>query len=77
MNYQSMEGLIVSNKEQGRLRVLNEVMASRLSVRQAASLMGVRERQGWRLRAGYRAEGIAAVVHGNRGRKPAHTLPPG
>lgn len=70
-----MKGLIVSPKEQGRIQVLNEVVAGMLGMRQAALLMGISERHGWRLLAAYRREGVAAVVHGNRGRRPAHTLP--
>jgi len=48
-----------------------------LRIGNAAVLMGMSERQGWRLLAGYRREGVAAVAHGNRGRPPAHTLPAG
>ncbi len=41
---------------------------------QAAKLMGVSERHGWRLLAAYRKEGAAALAHGNRGRSPAHRV---
>ncbi len=70
-----MEGLIVSNKEQQRIQLLNTILAHTMGMGAAARVMGVSERQGWRLLAGYRAAGVAAMVHGNRGRKPVHTLP--
>lgn len=66
---------MVTPNEQGRIRVLNNVLAGTLRIGKAALLMGVSERQGWRLLAAYRREGVVAVAHGNRGRPPAHTLP--
>ncbi len=69
-----MEGLTLSRKEEARLQVLNQVLASKLSVVEAARLLRVTERHAWRLLAAYRKEGAAALAHGNRGRKPAHTI---
>lgn len=46
-------------------------------MREGAVLLGTSERQAWRLLAAYRREGVAGVVHGNRGRLPVHTLPVG
>jgi len=65
-----MEGLILSNKEQRRVGVLNKVLVKEWGVAQAAKLLGVGERQVWRLLAAYRSEGVAGLVHGNRGRHP-------
>ena len=45
-------------------------------MREAARIMGVSERQGWRIWAVYRKEGAAALAHSNRGRKPANAVPP-
>jgi len=42
---------------------------------EAAELMGVSERQGWRILSAYRKEGAAALAHGNRGRTPANITP--
>ncbi len=67
-----MKGLTLSQKEGTRLQVLNQVLERRLRVREAAGLLGVSERHGWRLLAAYRKEGAAALAHGNRGRKPGH-----
>jgi len=44
-------------------------------MREAAKVMGVSERQGWRILAAYRKEGAAALAHGNRGRTPTNAMP--
>jgi transposase len=43
---------------------------------QAARLLGISIRQVRRLRRSYEVEGAAALVHGNRGRRPVHALDP-
>ena len=70
-----MEGLILSSKEQNRLQILNGVMERDWSMGEAAQLMGVSERHGWRLLAGYRKEGAVGLVHKNRGRTPSNATP--
>ena len=65
-----MEGLILSTKEQNRLHILNGVLERYWSMREAAPLLGVSERQGWRLLASYRKDGAAGLAHKNRGRVP-------
>jgi len=70
-----MEGILtLSQKEQKRLVVLNEVEKGKMVIREAAEMLGISERQGWRILAAYREEGAAGLAHGNRGRKPVHTL---
>jgi transposase len=70
-----MEGILTLNKkEQKRLRVLNEVEKGKVVIREAGEILGISERQGWRLLAVYREEGAAGLAHGNRGRKPVHSL---
>jgi transposase len=66
--------LTLSQKEQKRLVVLNEVEKGKMGVGEAAEMVGISERQGWRILAAYREEGAAGLAHGNRGRKPVHTL---
>jgi len=44
-------------------------------MREAAKVMGVSERHGWRILAAYRKEGAAALSHGNRSRTPANAMP--
>jgi len=45
-----------------------EMEAGRWSVEQAAEVLSMSVHQVWRLKAGYRQEGAAAFMHGNRGR---------
>lgn len=70
-----MKELTLSHREQARLQVLNRVLDGWYSMAEAAELIGLSERHGWRLLAAYRKEGAAALVHGNRGRKPVHAIP--
>ena len=56
--------------EQRRLYVLTELLAGRLTTIEAALALDVSIRHLKRLKARYRREGIAALVHGNRGRHP-------
>jgi transposase len=58
----------LSQRQQQRLRVIMEVESGRWSVKQATEVLGLSVRHVWRLKAGYRAEGAAAFMHGNRGR---------
>ncbi len=66
--------LTLSEREQKRLVVMNEVEKGKMKVGEAAEVLGLSERQGWRVLAAYREEGAAGLAHGNRGRKPVHTL---
>jgi hypothetical protein len=70
-----MTDLTMTQREQARLQILNGVLSGRSTLAEAATLLGVSERHGWRLLARSRAEGAAALAHGNRGRAPAHRLP--
>src|SRR4030042_2709799 len=58
----------LSQREQQRLRVIMEVDAGRWSAERATEVLGLSVRHVWRLNAGYRKEGAAAFMHGNRGR---------
>ncbi len=70
-----MEGLTLSAKEQNRLQILNGEMDRHWSMAEAAQLMGVSERHGWRLLAAYRKEGASGIAHKNRGRTPSNSTP--
>ena len=70
-----MRGLTLSAKEQNRLQVLNGVMSGQWCMREAAQVLGVSERHGWRLLAAYRKDGAAALAHKNRGRIPLNATP--
>jgi transposase len=68
------ETVTLTSEEQRRLLILNQLERGALSMKQAADLIGVSVRQAHRLRTAYREQGASALVHGNRGRSPAHTL---
>ena len=65
----------MTQKEQGRLQVLNSLLMEQITTDQAATLIGVSARHARRLLAAYREEGAAALAHGNRGRKAANATP--
>ena len=65
-----MRTITLNEKEQREVEILTRLLAGALDVTTAAELLGVSARQVRRLRAAFRQEGMAAVVHGNRGRQP-------
>jgi transposase len=71
------ERVTLSKKEQNRLMVLNRVEQGMMTTRQAGEILGLSLRQVKRILGRYRREGAAALAHGNRGRKPRHTLDAG
>ena len=70
-----MKDVTLNQREQARLQVLNSVMEYQLPRAQAAEILGISERQVRRILAAYRRDGAAALVHGNRGRKPRNSVP--
>ncbi len=63
-------------KQQREAEILTRLEAGVLDVETGAELLGVSARQVRRLRAGFRQEGMAAVVHGNSGRSRANRTDP-
>ena len=70
-----MKGLTLSTKEQNRLQILNGVLERYWSMKEAAPLLGVSERQGWRMLSAYRREGARGLAHQNRGKVPPNITP--
>ena len=68
-------GLVLKAHDERRIEVLARVAGGLLSTAEAAVLLKVSDRQVRRLLSAYRAAGVRAVVHGNRGRHPAHAVP--
>ena len=66
----------MSKPDEQRAMVLGQVSAGMLGMGEAAALIGVGERQVRRLVAAYQREGPRGIVHGNRGRAPAHATSP-
>ena len=70
-----MEHVTLTQQEQARLQVLNNLLAGYMTTEQAATLMGVSARHTRRILAAYREDGAAALAHGNRGRRSANATP--
>src|SRR3954467_13725186 len=64
--------MLLTMKDQQRIEAVQALMDSRLTVEQAAQVLGLGERQVWRLLARAGADGLAGLLHGNRGREPAN-----
>lgn len=63
-------------REQQRARVLLRLAEGALTMAEGAALMGLSERQAWRLRRAMREVGPAGLVHGNRGRRSTRRTDP-
>ena len=63
---------MLSKQDEQRAMVLGQVGVGLLGMTEAATLIGVSERQVRRLLAAHQGEGPRGIVHGNRGRPPAH-----
>src|SRR3990170_1916649 len=72
-----MKDITMNGKEQQRAMILTAVVQGRLTAGEAAELMRLSQRQERRLRYAFLHDGPAALVHGNRGRRPVHSLDPG
>ncbi|MBM4433604.1 MAG: helix-turn-helix domain-containing protein [Chloroflexi bacterium] len=57
-----------------RALVLTMVIAGKVTVADAALLLGISERTVRRLRACFESRGPAALVHGNAGRRPSNAI---
>lgn len=68
------ETVTLSQREQTRARVLMLLGEQQCTAAEAAELLGLSVRQVRRLRRAFEQEGPAGLVHGNRGRRPAHRL---
>ena len=64
--------MLLTMRDQQRVEVIQALMDSRLSVAQAAQVLGRSERQVWRLLARAREDGLSGLLHAGRGREPAN-----
>lgn len=71
-----MRTLTLNPREQRAAEILSRLDSGVLDVATASELLGVGARQVRRLRVRYRQAGMAAAVHGNRGRAPANRTEP-
>jgi transposase len=68
------EMVALNSKEQKRLMVLNQMEAGRCKGEEAAQLLNLSLRHTRRLTMAYRKNGVAAIAHGNRGKKPYNAI---
>lgn len=66
--------IFLNRKEARRVYVMEQVLQGNLTIRQAAEMLQLSERQVKRLKKGMKQEGVAALAHKNRGRTPKHTI---
>jgi len=71
-----MEGRYIRISEQGiqRYRLLRMALENRISLSEAATVMGISYRQAKRLRKSIEEQGAKGLVHGNTGRSPANKI---
>ncbi|NLJ80049.1 MAG: helix-turn-helix domain-containing protein [Firmicutes bacterium] len=64
----------MTQQEMKKLRVIDQTIAKNITVKEAAGLLDLSERQVFRLKKGVKKHGAAFIIHKNRGRKPAHAI---
>jgi transposase len=65
----------LSEKEVKRLYVVQQMDAGQLTGQEAAAVLGLSERQVWRLKKAYREKGAVGLAHGNRGKVSPRRTP--
>ena len=65
----------MTQKELQRIHVVQQCINGILTNGEAAHVLGLSQRQVIRLKKGVRNEGPQSMIHHNRGRQPAHTIP--
>jgi transposase len=68
------DSITLNNRDQLRLQVVSWLCEGRCTTQEAAQMLRRSQRQVLRLKAVYRSGGARALLHGNRGRSPAHVL---
>jgi transposase len=66
--------IILSRKEERRIRVMEQVVFGSMSLAQGCHLLGVSYRQGKRIRKRYMSDGAAGLAHKGRGKPSAKAL---
>ena len=64
----------MTQQEMKKLRVIDQTIAESITVREAAGLLNLSERQVYRLKKGVIEQGAAFIIHKSRGRKPSHAI---
>jgi transposase len=69
-----MEEITISMKEMSRYEVIRESLEKRIKVAEAAEVLGLSERQVYRIRARVREQGLKGVIHGLKGKSSKRRL---
>src|SRR5574337_681644 len=64
-----MDTIALTMREQQRVAVIERVFQGELTMAEAAMVLGISERQSFRLKDRIRKEGVAGIIHGNRGHR--------
>lgn len=64
----------MTDEELKKLHVINCTLEGKLTVAEASKALGLTERRIKQLRKGVKEHGTESIIHGNRGRKPAHAI---
>jgi transposase len=73
-----MEGKVyylMSQEQLRRYAVIDKLLEGSMTIREAAEHLDLSARQVIRLKKGVEENGAAALIHKNKGRKPAHAIP--
>lgn len=75
MSLMNKEYVTLSRSELNRVLVVQRLVEGRLTIQEAAMVLGMSERHIKRLKAKFKDQGPEALAHGNRGRSPVHAVP--
>lgn len=63
-----MEKVTLTMKELKRAEVVQKTVSQKITVMEAAELLGISERQAYRLKGSFKLKGVKGLIHGNRGK---------
>lgn len=63
-----VRSLLMSSEEHDRIKLLEEVKSRKITIKKAAELSEISERQFYRIKSSYEKEGVIGVIHKSRGR---------
>lgn len=64
----------MTDKELKKLHVINCALECKITVAEAANALGLSERRIKQLKKEVKEHGVESIIHGNRGRKPSHSI---
>jgi transposase len=64
----------MNDEELKKLHVINCALEGKLTVSEAANVLGLTARRVKQLKKEVKEHGVESIIHGNRGRKPAHSI---